>query len=75
MVAYTFNREDQAQQKADSLAKRDPSLNPQVFSPSGHAPYLVTLGGPMTREQAEAFKQKARGAGLPRDTYAQNYTH
>jgi eukaryotic-like serine/threonine-protein kinase len=75
VVAYTFNREDQAKQKADSLAKRDPSLNPQVFSPSGHAPYLVTLGGPMTREQAEALKEKARGAGLPRDTYAQNYTH
>jgi hypothetical protein len=75
VVAYTFNRESQAQQKADSLAKRDPSLSPQVFTPNGHAPYLVTVGGLMTREQAEAFKRKALSAGLPRDLYAQNYAH
>jgi hypothetical protein len=75
VVAYTFNHEDQAKQKADSLAKRDPSLNPEVFTPNGRAPYLVTVGGTMTREQAQAFKKKAQGAGLPRDLYAQNYAH
>lgn len=75
VVAYTFNKENQAQQKADALAKRNPSLNPQVFTPNGRAPYLVTVGGPMTREQAEAFKRKALSAGLPHDLYAQNYAH
>jgi Sporulation related domain. len=75
VVAYTFNKENQAQQKADSLAKRNPSLNPQVFTPNGRAPYLVTVGGLMTREQAEAFKKKALSAGLPHDLYAQNYAH
>jgi hypothetical protein len=75
VVAYTFNKESQAQQKADSLAKRNPSLSPQVFTPNGRAPYLVTVGGPMTREQAEAFKRKALSAGLPHDLYAQNYAH
>jgi tRNA A-37 threonylcarbamoyl transferase component Bud32 len=75
VVVYTFNKENQAQQRADSLAKRNPSLNPQVFTPNGRAPYLVTVGGPMTRDQAEAFKRKALGAGLPHDLYAQNYAH
>jgi eukaryotic-like serine/threonine-protein kinase len=75
VVAYTFNHEEQAKQKAESLSKRDPSLNPEVFTPNGRAPYLVTVGGPMTREQADAFKKKARSAGLPRDLYAQNYAH
>jgi hypothetical protein len=75
VVAYTYNHQDQAQQKADSIAKQHSSLNPEVFSPSGHAPYLVTVGGPMSREQAEVFKQKARGEGLPHDIYAQNYSH
>jgi eukaryotic-like serine/threonine-protein kinase len=75
VVAYTFNHEEQAKQKADSLSKRDPSLNPEVFTPNGRAPYLVTVGGPMTREQADAFKKKARSAGLPRDLYSQNYAH
>jgi hypothetical protein len=74
VVAYTFNHQDQAQQKADSITKRHPSLNAEVFSPSGRAPYLVTVGGAMNREEAEAFKQKARSQGLPHDIYAQNYS-
>jgi hypothetical protein len=28
----------------------------------------------MTREEAAAFRKKARAAGLPRDTYTQNYS-
>lgn len=75
VVAYTYNHEAQAQQKADAIRKQHPSLNPEVFSPNGRAPYLVTVGGPMSREDAESFKRKARGAGLPRDLYAQNYAH
>ncbi|RZU41648.1 SPOR domain-containing protein [Edaphobacter modestus] len=73
VVAYTYNHEAQAQQKAEELKKQHSSLNPEVFSPNGRAPYLVTVGGAMTREEAAAFKRKARGAGLPRDLYTQNY--
>ena len=45
-----------------------------VFSPTGRAPYLVTVGGSMSHDQAEAFRNKARNEGLPRDTYMQNYS-
>ncbi|HMF53643.1 MAG TPA: SPOR domain-containing protein [Edaphobacter sp.] len=75
VVAYTYNREAQAQQKVDDLKKQQSSLNPEVFSPNGRSPYLVTVGGAMSREDAESFKRKARGSGLPRDLYAQNFTH
>jgi eukaryotic-like serine/threonine-protein kinase len=74
VVAYTYNHQDQAEKKAATIAKSHPTLNPEVFTPNGHAPYLVTVGGPMTREEANVLKQKARAAGLPRDTYTQNYT-
>lgn len=74
VVAFTYNREDQAWQKAAALGRQHSFLRPEVFTPTGHAPFLVTVGGAMTREQAFAFKQKARNAGLPRDLYAQNYT-
>jgi len=74
VVAYTYNHQDQAQQKVDLLSKQNASLNPEVFTPNGRAPYLVTVGGPMSREEAAAFKKKARAAGLPHDTYTQNYT-
>jgi len=74
VVAYTYNHQDQAQKKADEMREKHPAFNPEVFSPHGGAPYLVTVGGAMTRDQAIAFRAKARSAGLPRDTYARNYT-
>jgi len=73
VVAYTYNREAQAQQKATSVAAKHPELKPEVFTPNGHAPYLVTVGGTMSRDEAFALVKKAKSDGLPRDIYAQNY--
>ncbi|MGF7180638.1 protein kinase domain-containing protein [Tunturiibacter psychrotolerans] len=73
VVAFTYNGEKLAQQKAASVAAKHPDLRPEVFTPSGHAPYLVTVGGAMTRDQAFALVKKGRAEGLPRDSYAQNY--
>lgn len=75
VVAYTYNRQDQAQHKADTIAQDHRDLRPEVFTPTGRAPFLVTLGGPMTRDKAMALRDKARNDGLPKDIYAQNYTH
>jgi hypothetical protein len=74
VIAYTYNREDQARNKSETIAAKNPELHPDVFTPSGHAPYLVTVGGVMTRDNAIAFALKARQLGLPGDTYAQNYS-
>ncbi len=73
VVAFTYNREAQAQQKATSVAAKHPELKPEVFTPNGHAPYLVTVGGAMSRDEAFALVKKAKREGLPRDSYAQNY--
>ena len=73
VVVYTYNYEKTAQHTAAELAAKFPQLEPQVFSPSGHAPYLVALGGGMTREQAFERREAALAAGMPRDTYMQNY--
>jgi hypothetical protein len=73
VVAYTYNQQTAAQRKAAELAAQYPKLEPQVFSPSGHAPYLVTLGGGMNRQDAFARRDEARTAGMPPDTYAQNF--
>jgi hypothetical protein len=74
VVAFTYNRKDQAQKKASSLAQKHPDLRPEVFSPTGRAPWLVTIGGVQQRDAAYALARKAPSLGLPRDTYAQNYT-
>lgn len=73
VVAFTYNREGQAREKAASLAARHADLHPDVFTPTGRAPYLVTLGDGMTREDAFKLAGKAKREGLPRDVYAQNY--
>ena len=73
VIAYTYNRQEQAQHKAEEIAGKHPELRAQVFSPSGHAPYLVAIGGPLSRDAASALVKKVRSQGLPSDTYAQNY--
>ena len=74
VVAFTYNHADQAQKKAETIAQTHADLRPEVFTPTGRAPYLVTVGGVMSRDQAFAFAQQVRRQGLPRDTYAQNYS-
>jgi hypothetical protein len=74
VVAYTYNVESQARSKAAAIGKQHPDLHPEVFSPTGHAPYLVTLGGPLTQQEAAALRQTARSQGLARDVYTQNYS-
>lgn len=73
VVAYTYMHEDQAQHKAETIRQRYPQLAPGVFALHGKAPYLVTLGGVMSKADAFALRNKAVQMGLPRDTYAQNY--
>ncbi|HUZ94070.1 MAG TPA: hypothetical protein VMU57_04090 [Edaphobacter sp.] len=73
VVAYTYNHQNQAQDKVAQILSKHPALNPEVFAPKGHAPYLVTVGGGMDRDAAMTFRRKARAEGLPRDTYAQNF--
>jgi eukaryotic-like serine/threonine-protein kinase len=73
VVAFTYNREDQAKKKASSLSAKLPGLQPEAFSPTGKGPWLVTVGGPLDRDAAYALAHRARSLGLPHDTYAQNY--
>jgi hypothetical protein len=73
VIAFTYNYEDQARQKAAEIAGSHPDLSPTVFTPTGRAPFLVALGGPMSKQEAFALSGKAKREGLPRDVYARNY--
>jgi eukaryotic-like serine/threonine-protein kinase len=73
VVAYTYNHEAQAQQKAETLKRRYSQLTPGVFTANGRAPWLVTLGGVMSKADAVSLRNRAVSEGLPGDTYAQNY--
>ena len=73
VIAFTYNHEQQAQAKVAKLQEKYVNLQPQVFSPTGHAPYFVALGGPLDSSSAFALRNRARQSGLPRDTYARNF--
>lgn len=73
VIVYTYDRQADAQHKADSLAQKYPQFQPGVFSLHGHSPWLVTLGGVMSKDQAFALRKQAVHLGLPRDSYAQNF--
>lgn len=75
LVLFTYNRQSDADKKAQAINARHAELHAQVFSPSGSGkPYLVTAGGQMTREDAARERQRAVRAGMPRDSYIQNYS-
>jgi hypothetical protein len=73
VVAYTYNFESAAQHKAAELGQKHPDLHAAVFQPKRGAPYLVTLGGVMSRSDAIAMRARALEMGLPKDTFARNY--
>jgi eukaryotic-like serine/threonine-protein kinase len=75
VIAFTYNRKTDAEKKVSSLSRSHPNLQPAVFSARGRAPYLVSIGGAMDRDAAHGLARHARSLGLPRDTYAQNYSH
>ena len=76
VVAFTFARQSDAQKKADLINQKHPDFKAEVFSPNGNSgPYLVVLGGRMNRDDAARLRQDARAAGLPHDSYIQNYNH
>jgi hypothetical protein len=75
VIAFTYNRRADAEGKVSSLARSQPELHPSVFTPSGNAPYLVSIGGVMDRDAAYALARRSRTLDLPPDTYAQNFTH
>ena len=73
VIAYTYNYEKQAEAKALQLQQKYVSMQPHVFSPTGRAPFFVALGEPSDAASAMELRNRARQAGLPRDTYARNF--
>lgn len=74
VITFTYNRRTDAEKKVSDLARSHPELEPVVFTPTGHAPYLVSIGGLMDRDAAYALARRSRSLGLPHDMYAQNYS-
>ncbi len=73
VVAYTYNHRALADRKAAQLNEKHPNFRAEAWTPTGKRPFLVTLGGPMLKNQAVELRALALKAGVSRDVYAQNY--
>ena len=74
VIAFTYGSRDAAARKVHQLNRIHPGLNAAVFVPDRGGYYLVSVGGRMTHEDALRLQRSARGMGLPRDLYVQNYS-
>jgi serine/threonine protein kinase len=74
VIVYTFAQREAAEKKAEAINRQHPDFKAEVFSPQGGRPYLVALGGRMSREEASRLRSSAQESGLPRDSYIQNYS-
>ena len=75
VIAFTYRSRSAAAKRVELLNQHHPELNAAVFSPNERKGYhLVALGGRMTHEAALRLQRTARGKGLPRDLYVQNYS-
>ncbi len=73
VVAYTYNQQSAAEHKAALLNEQFPGFKAQAWSRTGQSPFLVILGGDMSKDEAFTTRAKARHAGVAPDVYAQNY--
>lgn len=64
VVAFSYPQEALARRRARELRRRYSRLEPQVFNAGPNGPFLVVLGGGMTRGQALAMQERARNAGF-----------
>ncbi len=75
VVLFTYNRQQDARNKAQFINGKHDDLHAEVFSPGGSKAYLVVAGGQMSREEAVRERARAIQEGMPRDSYIQNYNH
>jgi len=77
VIAYTYTRYQDAAHKASTINQKHPELQAEVFAPNGRSkgPFLVSLGGRVSRAEAQKLEQRAKSRGLPRDTFSRNYTN
>ena len=75
VVAYTYRGQTKAADMVAQISDKHADLGAEVFSPPGKSDvYLVTVGGPMDRDQALKMLDKARRMGLPADSYIQSFS-
>ena len=73
VVVYTYARASDAEHKAADINKIHPDLQARVLASRTGSAHLVVLGNGTDKEDALKLRDQARAAGLPSDSYVQNF--
>jgi hypothetical protein len=74
VIAFTYRTYDDAARMAGEVNQRYRDFQASVFSPAEKQGYfLVSLGEPMSREDAMRLQAKARAEKLARDVYVKRF--
>jgi hypothetical protein len=73
LVLYSYKYKQDAERRILLLKRSHPALDARLFIPVKKWPFMVVLGGPMSKSAADDLKQQAVAQGLPRAIYVQRF--
>jgi len=66
VVLYSYQYRQDAQRRLVLLGRSHPTLDAHLFVPAAHGPFMVVMGGPLSKDAADQLKTQAIPLGLPR---------
>jgi hypothetical protein len=74
VVVATYAGKTDAEKRARAIVTRWPRFRARVFDPPIRDPHhLIVVGGPISQDEANALRTRARAAGFPRDIYIKRF--
>jgi hypothetical protein len=73
LVLYSYKYRQDAERRLVLLKRSHPALDARLFIPARKWPFMVVLGGPMSKDAADELKKQAIAQGMPRAIYVQRF--
>ncbi|HEY1947008.1 MAG TPA: protein kinase [Bryobacteraceae bacterium] len=73
LVLYSYKYRQDAERRIVLLKRSHPTLDARLFVPVRKWPFMVVLGGPTSKENADDLKKLAIAQGMPRAIYVQRF--
>jgi serine/threonine protein kinase len=73
LVLYSYKYRQDAERRIVLLKRSHPTLDARLFIPVRKWPFMVVLGGPTSKENADDLKKLAIAQGLPRAIHVQRF--
>jgi serine/threonine protein kinase len=73
LVLYSYKYKQDAERRIVLLKRTHPTLDARLFVPVRKWPFMVVLGGPTSKENADELKKLAIAQGMPRAIYVQRF--